>query len=140
MTDQIQTPDGWKAVPMNGFISHLGPMLRSVETQGLFALQTDDRHENSIGLVHGGVLTSLLDQVMANTAWSACGKQPMVTIQMDTRFVGAAKAGDFLTSKATIRQATRSLVFVDADVDGPNGPVATATAIMKFISRSGPAK
>lgn len=136
MTRQDIAPEGWKPVEAAGFMALIGPLLRStnLEDRTTYGLQTDARHKNRIGLVHGGVLTSLLDQVVAIVAWNAADRQPTVTVQMDTQFLGTARAGDFLETRATVRHATRSLMFVDAEISCATGPIASASAIMK-ISR-----
>lgn len=132
-------PEGWKPIRASGFSELIGPLLLPTAPgkQNTYGLQTSDRHRNHIGLVHGGVLTSLLDQAMAVAAWNAADRQPVVTVQMDTRFLGAARAGDFLETRATIRHSTRTMIFVDADVTGTNGPVAAASAVMKISKQTG---
>ena len=113
----------------------VGPLLRSKkpEERTLYGLRTNETHKNAIGTVHGGVITSFLDQVIALAAWNAADRQPTVTIQMDTRFLSAAKTGDFLKARAEIRQATGTLMFVDADVYCDEKSIACATAVLKII-------
>lgn len=115
----------------------IGPLLRSTKDRQLYALKTHAAHKNHIGLVHGGVLTGLLDQVLALAAWNAADRQPVVTVQMDTRFLGAARAGELLEARAHLRHATRSMLFVDAEIGGANGPVAAASGVMKIARKSG---
>ncbi|EPX83588.1 Thioesterase superfamily protein [Salipiger mucosus DSM 16094] len=74
--------------------------------------------------------------MVALVAWNAADRQPVVTIQMETRFLGAAKVGDFLEVRASIRQSTRSLIFLDSDVTCSTGQVASATAIMKISAKA----
>ncbi len=132
-------PANWRELKIDGFMTLVGPLLRSTNPEGprLYAPQTGDAHKNLIGLVHGGVLTSLLDQVIAMTAWQAADRRPTVTIQMDTRFLGPARAGDFLMAGARVRQATRSLLFVDAEITCADRLIASATAIMKISKPTG---
>lgn len=132
--------DGWRDLKIDGFMNHIGPLLRSMlpNEKNTYGLQTQEQHKNHIGLVHGGVLTSLLDQAIAITAWNVADRQPTVTVQMDTRFLGAAKAGDFLEVRAKIRQATRSFIFVDADITCGDKAIASASAVMKISTKSGP--
>lgn len=139
MTQQDTNQTEWRDLKIDGFVGLIGPLLRSTrpEDKDTYGLQTHDRHKNHVGLVHGGVLTSLLDQVMAITAWKAVDRQPTVTVQMDTRFLGAAKAGDFLTTRALVRHATRSLIFVDADITCGDAVIASACAIMKTSKQIG---
>lgn len=142
MTTQDYVPDGWKPINTEGFMELIGPLLRStsIEEKNTYGLQTTCTHKNHIGLVHGGVLTSLMDQVLAIVAWNAADQRPTVTIQMDTRFLGAAKAGDFLEARAAIRHATRSLIFVDGEVSCATGSIACASAIMKISAQAGQPK
>lgn len=139
MTKQDIAPNGWKPVKAAGFMELIGPLLRStsLDDKNTFGLQTNDRHKNHIGLVHGGVLTSLLDHVLAIVAWNALDRQPTVTVQMDTKFLGAARSGDFLEVRATVRHATHSLMFIDAEISCATSPIASATAIMKISTQSG---
>lgn len=141
MADTMTKDGNWKPVRTDGFISLMGPLLRStqLEERNTFGLQTNETHRNHIGIVHGGVLTSLLDQVIAIVAWNAADRQPTVTVQMDTRFLGAAKVGDFLEIRPKIRHATRSLMFVDAEITAESGMIASASAIMKITASTGKA-
>ncbi|SDM01574.1 PaaI family thioesterase [Aliiruegeria lutimaris] len=134
MTGAQPAPTDWRNVEIAGFMGHIGPLQRSTRNgeADRFGLATSDTHANHIGSIHGGVITSLLDQVIALTAWKAAERQPTVTVQMDTRFLGAAKSGDFLEARARLRHATRSLLFVDGEVTCDDRPIATATAVMKI--------
>ncbi|MBY6006084.1 PaaI family thioesterase [Salipiger bermudensis] len=129
--------EGWTPIDIGGFMGEIGPLLRPVArgAQEVWALRVGARHLNPLGLVHGGVLTSLLDQAVALAAWKAAGRQPVVTVQMDTRFLGAAREGDLLETRATLRHAGGALLFVDAELCAGEAPVAAASAIMKRMSR-----
>lgn len=139
MTETDTALAQWRIMKIDGFMGLVGPLLKSKqpEDRNLYGLQTNEMHKNAIGIVHGGVITSLLDQVIAIEAWNAADRQPTVTVQMDTRFLGAAKAGDFLETRAKICHATRSLMFADADVTCGTTPIANATAIMKISKKAG---
>lgn len=140
MSDQY--PEGWKPMRIGGFIGLAGPLLKETTSQEppRFAFQTKDEHCNPLGLIHGGVLVTLLDQVIALAAVRAADNRPTVTVQLDTRFIGAARAGDLLIAHATIRKATRSLIFADAEVVTGETSLALATAVMKITAQPGQAK
>lgn len=120
-------------------MDHIGQLLRPTNspTRDTFGLPTDARHKNHLGIIHGGVLTSLLDQVIALVTWQAVDRQPVVTVQMDTRFIGAAKVGDFLKIRANLRHKTRALAFVDAEILCEDRLIASATAVMKLSIPTG---
>lgn len=136
MTPSEILPANWRDLKIEGFMGLLGPLLRSTRPgeSNLFGLQTREAHRNPNGQVHGGVLTSLLDHVIAIEGWQAAGRRPTVTVQMDTRFLGAVQVGDLLEVRANVRQAGRSLIFVDADVCCGDRQIASATAVMKISS------
>jgi len=136
MKHQDPVADGWKPLNIDGFMELLGPLLRSTrpEDKNTYGFQTTDRHKNHIGLVHGGVLMSLLDQVLSIVAWNAADRQPTVTVQMDTKFMGAVRSGDFLEIRASIQHATRSLMFVDAAISSGHAPIASTSTIVKISS------
>lgn len=138
--DQSQTaPDEWRELAIDGYMGLVGPLLtRRIDGAKVYALRTGAQHRNAIGLVHGGVISGLIDQVVALEAWNASGRQPMVTVQIDVRFLGAARPGDLLEGRAQVRHRTQSLMFVDADLRCGEAAIATASAILK-ISRPEPA-
>ncbi|WP_090060652.1 PaaI family thioesterase [Celeribacter neptunius] len=117
-------------------MEQIGPLMSARNELGgfVYALQTTKDHSNALGLVHGGVITSLLDQAIALEAWNAADRAPCVTVQLDTRFVSASKPGARLQARATVRETTGSLMFLDAEVLDGVQVIALATAVMK-ISR-----
>lgn len=139
MTTHDIASEDWRELKIDGFMALIGPLLRATDTdrKHSYALQTNESHKNHLGIVHGGVITSLLDQVIAITAWNAADRQPTVTVQMETRFLGIARAGDFLRIQPSIRQATRSLMFIDADITCEDRQIASASAVMKISKTSG---
>lgn len=128
---------GWKALKAGPFMDGIGPVLRTKALDGntLYGLQTAASHCNAIGTVHGGVLASLLDQAMAIEAWNAANRRPTVTLQMDTRFIAAARAGDLLEASTTLRRGTGSMLFMDAEIHADDRLIATATAVMKIVAK-----
>ena len=130
----VNVPDGWKPLAIKGFMERVGPLLRPMHSdeRNLYGLMTNESHVNPIGLVHGGVLTSLMDQVLALVAWNAVDRRPVVTVSMDSCFLNSARAGDFLEARASVRHSTRSLIFLSAEVSASSRQVASASAIMKI--------
>ncbi|MGO4915718.1 PaaI family thioesterase [Pseudogemmobacter sp. W21_MBD1_M6] len=139
MTQNDIAPGDWRELKIDGFVALIGPLLRSThpDERNIYGLQTHQKHENHIGIIHGGVLTGILDQVIAITAWNAADRHPTVTVQMETRFFGAARVGDFLEIRPSIRHATHSLIFVDADITCGAKIIASASSVMKISKQSG---
>lgn len=133
MTNKPDLPP-WKPLNAGNFMALVGPLLsvRADDGSFIYGLQTGDQHKNAIGIVHGGVITSLLDQAIAMVTWTAADRKPTVTVQMDVRFMNAAKAGDLIEARANVHHTTRSLMFIDATVNCGKKVLSTASAVMKI--------
>ncbi|MNJ67734.1 Thioesterase superfamily protein [compost metagenome] len=90
-------------------------------------------HLNPAGVVHGGLLTALLDHGLSAIAWEAMARRACVTVQLDTHFLMAAHAGQFLEVRGRVLRATSSLVFMQGDVSVAGDAVAAGTAVLKMI-------
>ena len=83
-------------------------------------LQLEERHRNPMGIVHGGVYCTMMDQV-AGTA--ACTRGSICrTVNCEVRFLAAAQ-GDRLTSRAETVRMGRSIAVIRAWVEDAAGTV-----------------
>ncbi|MCP1337038.1 PaaI family thioesterase [Futiania mangrovi] len=140
MTDDRPLPEGWRAMKVAGLWESLGPLLAKREGTGwIYGVQSDSRHANPLGLVHGGTLMALLDHTATLVAYHQLDRQTAVTVQQDTRFMVPARAGDFLVADATLRQRSGSLLFLESRIAIDGRLVADASIIMKLIRTGGPA-
>jgi len=74
----------------------------------------DKRYESFPGVVHGGVISSILDGAMCNCLF-ARGKTA-VTVEMITRFRHSIKVGRMATVSARITRYVHSLYFLEANI------------------------
>lgn len=129
-----EAPAGWRAMKIGGLAETLGPLLaRRDGDSWRYALRTDEAHSNPLGMVHGGTLMTLLDLAATLLALWHTKQQGLVTLQMDTRFMSAARTGDFLEATGRMRHRTRSMVFMDAEVLVGDRRIADATVIVKIL-------
>ena len=126
------TLDGWKARTLPGFFGTVGPMWTKKEAGGwAYAFLADERHVNPAGIVHGGMLCTLLDHALSAIAWEANGRKPCVTVALDVQFLASAKPGDFVVARGEIVRQTSSLVFLRGTLSIAAKTIAMATAILK---------
>lgn len=92
-----------------------------------------EHHLNPAGFVHGGMLTTLLDQVLSTAAWQTAGRVPCVTVQFDSQFLSAVRAGAFVEARAEIVKKTRELIFTRGELFVSTVRVATGNAVLKII-------
>jgi uncharacterized protein (TIGR00369 family) len=88
------------------------------------------------GVVHGGVIATLLDTVVVPAVGAAYEVQPQLfTIDMQLRFLAPVVDEDMVAEGWVVRRG-RQIVYLDAEVCTASGTVvATATLVYKVSSR-----
>jgi uncharacterized protein (TIGR00369 family) len=86
---------------------------------------------NSLGVVHGGIISSLADVAMCNVPeGDGSGVQTVVTVDLKVSFLRAAK-GEFLLADATMVKEGKSLIHAECQIfDEQKVLVAKASAIL----------
>lgn len=129
-----QAPGDWREMKLGGLIGRIGPLLaRRQGDSWCYGLRTSEAHGNPIGVIHGGTLMTLLDQTATLIAVFVTGEKAVMTVQLDTRFLGPAKVGDLIEGTARLRHRTGSMLFLDAELSVDGRPVADASVIMKIV-------
>ena len=93
--------------------------------------QCDEAFEGYPGVLHGGVISSILDGAMGNCMF-ACG-QAAVTVEMTTRFRHPVTTCNQATVSARIIGASHSLYLLEAEI-AQDGEIK-ATAKGKFYDK-----
>lgn len=120
------------------FVHHLGFTLERFEGgESELHLRPRPEHCNSFGVVHGGVLMTLLDVGMATAARSVQNDQGVVTIEMKSSFMRPGSAAGVLVARGRLLHRTRSMAFAEAWVYNPDGqPCAQSTGTFKYVPRT----
>jgi acyl-coenzyme A thioesterase PaaI-like protein len=126
-------PDWREGPPLSEFGEMLGPLLRRrVDDRWAYGFEARDAHRNSAGIVHGGALMALIDEVIGTMVADAVGRSH-VTVHAAVTFLQRVQVGDFIEPVCTITTTTRSMTFVDAKLMVGGTAVATATLIFKAV-------
>lgn len=132
MSNDLRKVDSYEWLPHEDdtFIGTLGPVMERGRNGAIeIGLQTDARHVNLGGNVHGGVIMTLIDRTVGiNCHYQAKG-QRIVTATLTTNFVGAVTVGDFVTVICLFKKVGRRAMFADAEVRVDNKLVATGTGM-----------
>lgn len=127
---------GWRERKLPGFAGLVGPLwMRKEEALWAYGLLATPEHTNPVGLVHGGLLTTLMDYALGAIAWEAVDRRACVTVQLDTHFVSAARPGQFLEARGRVVRATSSLVFLQGRVEVAGSEIIVASAVFKVIDK-----
>ncbi|MCX7222017.1 MAG: PaaI family thioesterase [Burkholderiales bacterium] len=125
---------GWKTLNSKGFFAEVGPLWSRRLNEGWeYGLLVEPRHENGVGVVHGGMLVTLLDQAISLVAWAANEQQPCTTIHLDTHFVAPSVAGDFIIARGEVARKTSSLIFLRGTLMVNDKQIMYGQGIMKIL-------
>lgn len=132
MFDKANHPDN----PCFGCSTHnpiglkLLPQLEGDQCQVHFTPGT--QHQGWIGYMHGGLITTILDEVMGNWLWQ--NDKPSVTAEMNVRFIKPVPIGEQLTATAWMSSERSRIVEMVAEIVLADGTTA-AKATAKFFKK-----
>lgn len=117
------------------FVQHLGFELVHMQGgQSELRYEARPEHLNSFGVTHGGASMTLLDVAMATAARSLTPQAGVVTIEMKTSFMQAARGP--LVAKGRLIHRTATMAFTEATVYDAQGRACThATGTFKYLQR-----
>ncbi|HEX4097021.1 MAG TPA: PaaI family thioesterase [Caulobacteraceae bacterium] len=113
---------------LNGEIVDLDPETGSA----LLAFAPDERFKQGGGIIHGGIVSTMLDTVLALAAFTRLrAGQSFATVSLTTHFLRQALPGRHLASARLDRMGAR-MIFASGELrrEGEDTPLATATAVM----------
>ena len=96
-----------------------------------------ERHINRSGVMHGGVLSTLID-----TACGYCGtyspdpetRRRAFTVSLTSQFIAAARLGDRLTAAARLTGGGRQIFFSACEVtDGEGRLIGRGDGVFKYL-------
>lgn len=135
---------GWKQRSGQGpFTLQVGPIWVKREKDGAdgsapnsaYGLLAEERHTNSRGVVHGGMLMTLADHVLGWMVWDAVDRAACATVSLNNQFIAAVKPGDFIEMRGHIVRQTRSLIFIQGTATVGDKPVLTSEGIWKVLGQ-----
>jgi len=84
-------------------------------------------HQGYKDIVHGGLMTTVLDEMMVNLAWVE--KKPCVTVEITVRLKKAARVGEEILFEGRLDREEGKLLFASAEARNTAGEIlASATA------------
>lgn len=126
-SDEELTASGWVADDDGTFVTSMGRMyVRRVDGRVEVALQTDDRHKNLSGFVHGGVIMTLMDRAMGiNCREATTGRSVTATITVN--FLNAVRPGELIQTSCRLTRIGRTLIFADSHAHVGDRIIASAS-------------
>jgi len=118
-----------------GFMKHIGGLdLKKIDELNYeFSVKVEPIHLNTGKIAHGGFLSTIADTGMGTAAHRVAGDKRCVTINLDIKFISAAVNGEELIGKVKILKKTKTLVFINCEVENQKGIVISASGTWKIL-------
>jgi uncharacterized protein (TIGR00369 family) len=126
--------EGWSSRDSAGFSGLVGPIWARREEAGwAYGFVAGPQHLNAKGIVHGGMLLTLMDNALGLVVWEASGRSPAVTMQLNMQFLAAARPGDFVVARGEVLRRGRSVIFVRGVLSVGERSIGAADGIWKLL-------
>ena len=130
-------PDGFEPhLSAGGYSNHNGPFYQKLVGQdnyrGFYLL---DRHCNSMGIAHGGLLVSFADALLGMAVYRKMREAP-ITMRLTSDFIASARVGDWVEGKSTVSAVETGVVFANADIYVEARTVLLAQGVFRTQRRS----
>ena len=133
----IAPPPGFVQSATRGpYSTHNGPYFHrqpqgELTEHAFFALP---RHANGMGLVHGGMLTSFMDGLLAAAVWRASHRSS-VTIHLGVDFLHMARVGEWVFGESRVTRLTRDVAFVEGRAHIGGTDVVRGNGVFKLMRK-----
>jgi uncharacterized protein (TIGR00369 family) len=104
----------------------------SSDGRATLTLDADDRHLNTAGTIHGGLLATLVDATMGAAIRSAVEGESPVTSQLTLTYLHPGEPGRLIVT-AQVRKRGDSLVVCEADVEQDGKSLVHALATFALL-------
>lgn len=102
----------------------------------VLGLRAGDKHTNSRGFVHGGLITALADNAMGlSCALQHDAVGSLVTVNLAIDFFGIARKGQWLAFETQFSKTGRTLDFAQCFVTADGTPCARANATFRVLGQ-----
>lgn len=103
----------------------------------ILGLYADERHCNSRGLIHGGLISALADNAMGLSCSTRHENVTgLVTITLHVDFVGAGKLDDWLAFETTHISAGKTIDTAQGRVAAGDKTIALTSATFRVFTKS----
>jgi uncharacterized protein (TIGR00369 family) len=141
VTGPAAIPEGFKALRRGSspFLSSLGPLYAKSEGNGVvIGLRIEQKHLNTRGVAHGGMLVTLADSALGIAiAMSRTPPVPMVTVNLSTDFADVAREGDWVEARVDIQKLGKRLAFANCHLWVGERRILRASGIFAHVAPVG---
>ena len=121
----------------SNYVKLLGPIFhKKMGDTFVLGLRVAEKHCNTRGDMHGGVMSSLADTAMGyNIAFSEQPPISAVTASLTVDYFGRTGVGDWLEAHVEIQKKGKRLTFISCNFFVGENSVARATAVFHMLQK-----
>lgn len=136
MTSALEKlPKDAEPASTGGFNLFAGPFYRLKDDGDVrrFAFIAGDKHMNSVGSVHGGLLMTFADIAMSRTSRLATGAHSCSTVSLNCDFASAGRLGDLIEIRVRMTRQTRTLAFLSSETSANGKVLMVASGLWRIL-------
>ena len=125
-------PEAFRKIErLSPFNALVGPLYERRDGESVsIGIVIEEKHTNSRGICHGGVLATLADLALGYAMLAKSGdKGSFLTAHLAVDYAGAAKVGDWIESQVEIQRVGARLAFANCYLVANDKPIVRASAI-----------
>ncbi len=127
-------PQGYKPIfRLSEYTELIGPLYSRRNADGIsLGILFEEKHGNSRGKGHGGMISTLADLAMGySLAFSEDPPKPYVTVNMSVDFLGHIEIGEWVEVRVNIDKKGATMAFARCEFWAGDRQVARATGVFK---------
>ncbi len=128
-------PPGFITVARAPFVNHVGPILEAVDNlpnRLTLGIRVEAVHTNTLGLMHGGMIATLVDSAMARCLVRASGRR-VVTLKMTLEYLDAVRLGDWLEAEGVVNSRDSDVAVTECSVRVQGELRARGTGVFRLL-------
>ena len=148
----METPHGFEPVPAGApFVDLAGPFFfKEIDDVLAIGLRIEEKHCNSAGTAHGGLISTMADIALGNSIghasiseeeriqWREEGSLkrlsiPRVTVNLATDYAGFARVGDWVEMHVDIQKLGKSMAFASSHLHCNGERIARSSGVYRNL-------
>lgn len=127
---------GWTRSSESRFGTLVGPLWQGPgQDPRRFGFIVEEKHDNTQGRAHGGMIMSACDEGMGTSAYLSRPDAKLFTISFECHFISGAEVGSLVEIVSEVVNATKSLIFMRGTAVVGDRVIATCSGVWKVVGQ-----
>mgnify|MGYP002266223795 FL=1 len=101
-----------------------------------FAFRAEEKHCNSGGIVHGGLLMTFADLMMCAAGTVGTTDRGVFTVSFNAEFMASGNLGEIIKARSEVVRRTGQMVFMRGEIYTDERVILTCSAVLRRMRQS----